>query len=140
MEFKKLFLEKIADDKTLAMLLKELGNLKIGDKERVKYFSQIFTHLLKRFPTNVQLHNHITKDYYTTSLSTNISVSFKRDAKNTLALNFVEAPDVEKYLHYIGFIEGIDDLKDSKETGKKIQASSSIRGKTLSIWKALPSL
>jgi len=34
-----LFLENFVDGKTLAMLLKELGNLKVGGKEKVKDFN-----------------------------------------------------------------------------------------------------
>jgi len=34
-----LFLEKIDDDKSFAMFLKELGNLKMEKKEKVKYFN-----------------------------------------------------------------------------------------------------
>lgn len=38
-EFKKLFLEKFSDDKTLTMLLKELKNINMGEKEKFKYFN-----------------------------------------------------------------------------------------------------
>jgi len=38
-KFKKLFLEKFTDDNTPSMLLKELENLKMGDKERLKDFN-----------------------------------------------------------------------------------------------------
>lgn len=54
------------DDKSLAMLVKGLGNIKLGDKENVKDFNQIFTHILNKFPTNVQPHDSITKDYFWT--------------------------------------------------------------------------
>jgi len=37
--FKTLFLEKFADDKTPTMLLKELWNPKMGEKEKVKDFN-----------------------------------------------------------------------------------------------------
>lgn len=119
-----MFLEKFADDKTLCMLLKELGNLKMGYKERVKYFNQKFTLLLNKFPIVVQPHDDITKGYYTTTLPTNISMFFKRVMKDTLALNFEEALVFEKYLHSIGVIEHNDDPNDSKETFKKTQPSS----------------
>lgn len=53
------------------MLLKELINLNMGDKEKVKYFHQIFTCILNKFPTDVQPHDSITKDYYNFSFPTN---------------------------------------------------------------------
>ena len=37
--FKRIFLEKFTDDKTLTMLLKELGSLKMESKEKVKDFT-----------------------------------------------------------------------------------------------------
>ena len=49
-DFKKLFLDKFADDKTPAMLLKELGNSKMGEKDKEKYFNQKLNHILKKFP------------------------------------------------------------------------------------------
>lgn len=52
-EFKKLFLEKKIYDKSLSMLLKEIGNIKMGDEEKVKEFNQTFTRLLNKFPTHV---------------------------------------------------------------------------------------
>ena len=47
----------------------------------------------------------------------------KRVVKETLSLKFVEALGFEMDLHSIGVIEDTDDIKDSKETGKKTQAS-----------------
>ena len=41
-EFKKLFLEKFVNDKTLVVLLKELQNIKMGEKERFNDFNQRF--------------------------------------------------------------------------------------------------
>ena len=48
--FKKMFLENFVDDKTLAMLLKELGSLNMEPKDKVKYFDQRFNCVLNRFP------------------------------------------------------------------------------------------
>ena len=49
-EFKNLFLEKIFNDKTPAMLLKDFRNSKMGEKEKVKYFKQTFNRILNKFP------------------------------------------------------------------------------------------
>jgi len=49
-EFKKLFLEKFVDDETLPMLLKETGNSKKREKEKLKDFNQNFNCILNKFP------------------------------------------------------------------------------------------
>jgi len=46
--FKCMFLETFDDDKTPTMLLKELGSLKMDGREKVKYFNQRFTGILKK--------------------------------------------------------------------------------------------
>jgi len=74
---------------------------------------------------DVQPHDHITRDYYTSALPTNISMFVKRDVKETLALNFAKDLSIEKELLSIGVITNDDDSKESKEYGKKNQASSS---------------
>lgn len=53
--FKKLFLQKFFDDKTPTMLLRELGSLKMEQKEKVKYFNQRFNCILNRFPADTIL-------------------------------------------------------------------------------------
>jgi len=42
-ELKKLFLEKFADDKTPMMLLKELGNIKMGKRKIITFQSNIYS-------------------------------------------------------------------------------------------------
>lgn len=44
-----MFLEKFANDKTPAMLLKELGSLNMEGKEKVKEFNKSFMHILNKF-------------------------------------------------------------------------------------------
>ena len=95
----------------------------MGDKEKVKDFNRIFNYILNKFPADVQPHNTITKYYYTTSFPTILLVFVKRDANDTLDLNFVEVVVVEKDLNSIGEIEDHEDSKDFKDAGKKIQAS-----------------
>jgi len=107
----KLPLDKFSNDKTPAMLLKELGNLKMRDKEKVKDCNYRYKRLLNKFPIDVQLRDSITKCYYAISLHTNISVFVKRDAKDALALNFSEVIIVEKDLHSIKTVSPL--LKES---------------------------
>jgi len=71
--FKHIFLENLTDDNTLAMLLKELGTLKMEGKEKVKDFNQRFTRILNKFLEDTKPHDSITVDYYTSALPTNIA-------------------------------------------------------------------
>ena len=57
--FKNLFLEKLVDDKTPTMLLKELENMQMEHKEKVKYFNQRFNHILNEFLVNTKPHDSI---------------------------------------------------------------------------------
>lgn len=66
--FKKLVLEKFVDDKKLSMILRELGNHKIEQKQKVKDFNQRFNHILNRFPLDMKPHDSITIDYFTSTL------------------------------------------------------------------------
>lgn len=101
------------------MLLKELGNIKMGEKVKVKYFNQNFNHILNKFPKGTKLHDSITIDYYTNAFPTNISQFFKIYAKKSLALNFVEMITVDKDLCAIGVITDEDESKESKETSRR---------------------
>ena len=89
----------------------------------MKDFNRIFTRILNNLLTNVQPHGSITKNYYTATLPTNIFVFVKRVVKETLGLNIVEAISMEKDLRSIRFIDDQEDSKDSKDIGKKSQAS-----------------
>ncbi len=79
-----MFLENFVDDKTSAMLLKELGSLKMEGKEKVKDFNQRFTSILNKFVVDRKPHDSITIDYYTSALLTSIAQFVKRAAKPTL--------------------------------------------------------
>lgn len=68
-----MFLEKFVKEKTHAMLLKELGSLKMEKKEKVKDFNQRFNQILNKFSIDTKPHDCITIDYYTSALSTSIA-------------------------------------------------------------------
>lgn len=106
------------------MLLKEIRNIKTGDKEKVKVFYQIFTCIFKKFPTNVQLHDSIIKHYYIAALPTKFFVFIKCVAEDTLALNFVEEIAIEKDLRFIWVIFNPEYSKESKDASKNSRASS----------------
>jgi len=68
-----MLLENFVDDKTPAMLLKELGSLEMEGKEKVKYFNQRFTCILNKFVADTKPHDSIMVDYYTSALPTMIA-------------------------------------------------------------------
>lgn len=107
------------------MLLKELRSIKKREKEKVKDYNKNFNRILNKFPSGTQSHNSITIDYYTTAFPTIISQFMKRVTKETLALNFTEVIIVDKDLRMIGVITDDDESKDSKETSRKSEPSSS---------------
>jgi len=123
--FKKIFLEKFVDDKTSSMLLKELGNLKMEQKEKVKYFNHRFNRILNNLPAKTKPYDSITIDYYASALPTNIAQFVKRTMKQNLTKNYEYAIIVGKELSAIGVITGDEPAKDSKDTCKKSQASVS---------------
>lgn len=119
--FKRIFLEKFVDDKTPAMLLKQLGSLNMEPKEKVKDFNQSFNCIMNKFTINTKPHNSITIDYYTSSLPTSIVQFMKQAMKPTLSKNCKEEIDVEKELHAIGGIVDNELAKDSKDVGRRSQ-------------------
>lgn len=68
--FKCMFLEAFSHDKTSAMLLKELGSLKMEEKEKVKDFNQRFTLISNKFAVDTKPHDSINVDYYISELLT----------------------------------------------------------------------
>jgi len=71
--FLRIFLEKYDEDKIPAMLLKELGSLKMEQKEKVKDFNQMFNRILNKFTAYTKPHDSITTNYYTSTPPTNIA-------------------------------------------------------------------
>jgi len=123
--FKRMFLENFVDDKTLAMLLKELGSLKMEGKEKVKDFNQRFTRILNKFAADTKPHDSIIVDYYTSALPTNIAQFVKRAVKPTLLENCGEAIVVEKHLCAIRVIKDDEPTKESRDVSRKSQAMAS---------------
>ena len=114
--FLRIFLEKYDEDKIPAMLLKELGSLKMEQKEKVKDFNQMFNRILNKFTAYTKPHDSITTNYYTSTPPTNIAQFVKWDAKPTLSENCQEAIYVEKDLRAIGVILD-DDVGNNTERG-----------------------
>ena len=105
------------------MLLTELSTIKCHKKEKVRDFNQRFATMLQKFPPNLALDNSITIEYYTKALPRDIVVFVKREARPTLAANYVAALAVERDMLSIGAIdhEGRD---DHKPITKKCQSST----------------
>jgi len=123
------------------MFLKELRNLKMGDKEKVKGFNQIFTHLLNKFPIDVQPHDSIKKYYYIVALPTKIFVFVKRVAKDTLALNFVEKLLLRRTCVLLGLLRIVKILRTPKTLVRNLKPLQlKPTRKILLIWKSWLSL
>lgn len=110
---------KNSDDKTTTVLLKEVGNLKMESKEKVKDLNQGFSHILKKFAIDIKHHDSIIVDYYTSALPTNILQFIKRVAKPTLLENYKEAIIMEKDLCAIGVIKDDEPTKDFKDVSRR---------------------
>lgn len=117
-----MFLEHFANDKTPAMLLKELGSLKMEGKEKVKGFNQRFTRILNKFVAETKTHDSIIVDYYTSALPTTIVQFTKWVVKPTVLARCKEAIVFEKEFHAIGVIKDEETTKDSKDASRKPQA------------------
>jgi len=120
-----MFLENFVDDKTPAMLLKELGSLNMEGKEKVKDFNQRYNCILKKIAIDTKPHGSITINYYTSTLSTSITQFVKRDVKPTLLENYEEDIIIEKDLHVIGVINDDEPTKESRDTSRNSQAMAS---------------
>jgi len=101
------------------MLLKELGNLKMEQKEKVGDFNKRFDRIFNRFPPNKKPHYSIKIDYFTSALPSSIAQFVKRTAKPTLDETFEEVIIVEKDLCAIGAIANDEVTKDSKYMRKR---------------------
>jgi len=114
-----MFFKKIVDDKTMTMLLKGLGNLKMEEKEKVKDFNKRFLCILNKFAADMKPHDSITVDYYTYTLPTSIAQFIKRAMKPMLLENYDEAIAMEKDLCMIGVIKDDKPMKDSISASRK---------------------
>lgn len=93
------------------MLLKELGSIKMEQKEKVKYFNEIFNHILNKFSDDTKPHDSITIDCYTFTFPTCIAQFFKWAVKQTLTKNYKEAIVIKKDLYTIGVITNDEPTK-----------------------------
>jgi hypothetical protein len=82
--FEDLFIKKFGDDKSSSILLVELSKIRMGPKEKIKYFNQRFLKLLNKMPETSKLGLDIQIDFYSSTLPISISMFVKRARKNTL--------------------------------------------------------
>lgn len=94
--FEEIFLKKYGDEKTPADLVMELFRMKIGPKERVKDFNQIFLTLCDKIPPTLRPAKEVTIDFYTKGLPTTIAMFVKRTKMTTLAEVFDETILIER--------------------------------------------
>jgi hypothetical protein len=94
-KFQKDFLEKFAKETTTGSLMAEIFASAMSPKEKVKYFNQHFTTILKKFHPEAKPTQEFQIEVYANALPTSISIFVKRVAKHTLAENFEEAKTIE---------------------------------------------
>ena len=85
---------QFSDEETSGILFLEILGIRMNEKEKVKYFNQIFITLLNRISINPTKEFHI--EYYTSTLPPNIAMFVKNQEKVTLVDNFAKAIQVEK--------------------------------------------
>ena len=81
--------------------MKELLSLRMKKKEKVQYFNQIFTSHLSNFSATNKLAKELLVEYYTTTISPQLTMYVKRAVKLTLIENFEEFLKVEADLDSI---------------------------------------
>jgi hypothetical protein len=90
-KFQKDFLDKFVEETTMGALMDELFIATMILKERVKYFNQIFTTILKKFYPMAKPTQELQIEVYANALPASISMFVKRATKKTLVENFEEA-------------------------------------------------
>jgi hypothetical protein len=94
-KFQKDFLDKFAEETIIGALMAELFIATMSSKEKVKYFNQIFTTILKKFHLEAKPTQELQIEVYVNALPASISMFVKRATKPTLAENFEEAKTME---------------------------------------------
>jgi hypothetical protein len=94
-KFQKDFLDKFAEETSTRALMEEISTATMSSKEKVKYFNQRFTTILKNFQPDVKPTQELQIEVYTNALLYSISMFVKRVDKHTLAKNFEETKTIE---------------------------------------------
>ena len=94
-KFQKDFLDKFFEETTTRTLMVEMFSTTMSPKEKVKYFNQRFTTILKKIQIEVEPTHELQIEVYANALPASISMFVKRVAKHTLAENFEEAKMIE---------------------------------------------
>jgi len=115
--FEEVFLKKYGDDKTPTDFVIELSQMKIGPKERVKDFNQIFLTLRDKIPPTLRPAKEVTIKFYTKGLPVTIAMFVKRTKLATLAKVFDETILVEKYINSL--ISNIQNEPDNPSFSRK---------------------
>ena len=90
------FLKIFGNEKSLEVLVIELSNMNMDNKERIKYFNQRFLILRDKIPTALRLAEEVTIQFYTKALPPTIAMFVKRAKLATLAEVFDETILIEK--------------------------------------------
>jgi hypothetical protein len=81
MKFQKEFLDKFAEETTRGDLMDEFFAATMSSKEKVKYFNQRFTTILKKIQPEAKPTQELQIEAYANALPTSISMFVKRSVK-----------------------------------------------------------
>jgi hypothetical protein len=118
--FEDLFIKKIRDDKSSYILLVELSKIKMGPKEKIKYFNQRFLKLLNKISETPKPGLDIHINFYSSALPISIAMFVKHANTNILTEAMQEALDVEKEISIIASKSPREDARSSQATKKVI--------------------
>jgi hypothetical protein len=86
--FERVFIRKFVEQKTTTSFCNEFGTIRMGKREKVKYFNHGFLNVLTNFIVDITPAQSLATKYYTPTIIFYICMFFKRTDKKTLTLNF----------------------------------------------------
>jgi hypothetical protein len=98
----------------------EISKIRMGPKERIKYFNQRFLKLLNKMPETSKPGLDIQVEFYSSTLPVSIAMFVKRESKNTLTEEMQEDLYVEKEISSIASKSPSEDSRSSITTKKTI--------------------
>ena len=119
-KFEDLFIKKIRDDMSSYILLVELSKIKMGPKEKIKYFNQRFLKLINKISKTPKPGLDIHINFYSSALPVSIAMFVKHTNTNILIEAMQEALDVEKEISSIASKSPSEDSISYITTKKKI--------------------
>jgi len=112
--FQSQFLNKFGDDRSTAMLINDLSNLKAEAREPIKDFNLRFNKILNKIPAASQPSEEVRCEWYIMALPSNLAIFVDRANKTTLVENLTEALAVEKCVVALEKRSAVEECKFKK--------------------------